>query len=99
MLENIILYIVNSGGTVTSKEIASRFRINDCEGNFTTRMKIKEAMRLVAVKMGIPIGADNRGYYFIETKEELDKYVSNLEQRIQGIQERIDIVKEAWRNQ
>lgn len=97
-LTNIVDYIVGAEGEkVTSDEIRDVFGITETvTGNFNTRRFIKEAMRTVALERGIPIGAGNNGYFVIEDLDALRRYVENLHRRIEGIYEKIQLVRQAW---
>lgn len=98
MKPEIIRYIVEAGGRrVTSDEIKHHFGIPETTtGNLNTRSLIKEAMREVAILMGAPIGADGKGYFLIRTQSQLEDYLKNLQHRITGIEERMELVRNAW---
>lgn len=99
-LLNIIETIVErDGGYVTSSEISDLFMIDETTTGWpVTRACIKEAMRRISVPKGIPIGANSRGYFLIKDKDALVKYTGNLQGRINGIRERIELVNRAWNN-
>jgi hypothetical protein len=98
--EQVLRYIAEAGGRrVTSDEIRDKFHINETTtGNLNTRTVIKEALRKYAIEAGIPIGADGKGYFLIATFEQIQTYRQNLRSRINGIQERINLVDAAWEN-
>jgi len=95
----ILEYIhAQKGNRVTSSDIRDRFNIKETTtGNFKTRKLIKMAMREFASIIGVPIGADQHGYFLIQTEAEVLSYVHNLNGRIGGIQERITLVMKAWK--
>lgn len=58
-----------------------------------TRDLISDAI----VNHKIPIGSTPRaGYFLINTEEELDEAVNNLQQRIRGLQDRIKGLRRGW---
>lgn len=98
ILTNIIDLIEDAEGErLTSDEIRDTFKIEETTtGNYNTRRLVKDAMREIGVKKGIPIGADSTGYFLITKQIQLTKYIANLEGRIKGIRERQDLVLKAW---
>lgn len=76
-----------------SDVIADYFLISDRKTQAPLRSVIKEA-----IEAGHVIGSCPKGYYIIETIEELDEYIGSLESRIAGIQKRIDELKNGWIN-
>ena len=44
----------------------------------------------------LPLAANNRGYYLINTKTEYDEYIKNLDSRIAGIEERKKIITDNY---
>lgn len=94
----ILEYIhAQKGNRVTSDEIRDRFNIKETTtGNFKTRKLIKSALREFGTTIGVPIGAERAGYFLIKSEQEVLEYVQNLNGRIGGIQERINLVLKAW---
>lgn len=95
--QSIIDYIIEADGLrVSSSEIREAFVIGDGTANPVTRGLIKKAMRDQSLTAGIPIGADNKGYFLIKSESDLEVYVNQLRGRIRGIAERIVLVKRSW---
>ena len=98
-LEIAILEYIHAqdGKRVTSDEIRDRFNIKESTtGNWKTRNLIKSALREFGTTIGVPIGAERAGYFLIKSEQEVLEYVHNLNGRIGGIQERINLVLKAW---
>lgn len=98
LLSNIVDTIVGADGRqISSDEIRDIFCIEEyISGNPVTRALIKEAMRKICIKKGIPIGASSRGYFLIKTQKQLFRYLDVLKGRMEGIQERCNLVSRAW---
>jgi hypothetical protein len=43
-----------------------------------------------------PIGSNSHGYFLIDSDEELDEVVNSMQSRIDGIEARIDALKNGW---
>ena len=98
-LVEIIQYIVDKDRNITSSEISSKFGIKETTtGWMNTRAIIKEAIRQYATPEGIPIGANNKGYFEITEEFEMHKYRDNLVRRIKGMEERCQLIVDAWNN-
>lgn len=74
---------------ISSQEIADILRIKDGPGTRQTRELIKK----VITKYWLPVGANEKGYYWITSAEELERYLTNLRRRIRGIENRIEAVE------
>ena len=46
---------------------------------------------------GLPLAANNRGYYLITSDSEYDEYMENLDSRIEGINQRKDIITKNYK--
>lgn len=69
---------------ITSREINEEVNL-DRVGSFpSTRAVIRE----IVLQDKIPVAGSSNGYYVIETEEELENYVENLNGRIVGLAER-----------
>ena len=77
---------------VTSEEIQQEVGISDHEGNPNTRAMIRELVE----KERLPVASCQHGYYMITTQKELRSYLDHLQNRKQGIDHRIKIVRRAW---
>ena len=76
---------------VSSRELSDKYDIDSINSFPNTRAIIREL--LVEEKM--PIGACNEGYFMIETEEEFEQYLGNLETRKLRIEDRIQAVYKA----
>lgn len=95
--EQVIRFIASrSGEPVTSHAVMHHFGLPDGEGTPKTRALIKRAMREAAIGLGMPIGADRRGYFLLHTPQEFFDYMTNLDNRVDGIRERQHICRKAW---
>lgn len=92
LIRGIIMTHRGPANAISSKDIAANLPGGDSEGRPVTRREIRE---LIAVAK-VPIGANHRGYFLIETEEQLYKYQDRLLQRIDGIVERGTDVTEAF---
>lgn len=74
---------------ITSAEIAIEIG-NDKEDDThaDTRAKILKCIK----KYNLPVLADNTGYYYASTDDELNNYINNLNKRIKAIEERREII-------
>lgn len=77
---------------ITSGELADAVGIDDSNGN----PKAREAIRVLLEERGVPVASGNCGYWLLENREQLERYLSDLDGRIQGIQERKQLVESAW---
>lgn len=78
------LEVTEYGREATSGELAVALGIPDSPGHPVTRALIVEAIR----KLGIPIGANERGFFLIKTEPELASVVQDLEARADAIRAR-----------
>lgn len=92
-LERILEDHVGPDDAITSGELSDRLDVDDGEGNPATR----EGIRILCEERGLPVAAGPKGYYVLETEEQLDEYMETLEARKQGIEERMWLVRKAWR--
>jgi hypothetical protein len=88
-----------SGDVICSHDIMVLYAIRDSVARPVTRAVVKDMMRTVAIEQGVCIGATGKGYYHIQTEQELGKYIAMLRKHIRGTEERINIVKRGWRAQ
>lgn len=90
--KEILLDHVGSDDPISSRELSGMLDDDDEVGSFPkTRFLVREIM----MEDQIPIAASNNGYYVVETEQELDDYLNQLEQRILGISERKYAVQRA----
>ena len=69
---------------ITSREINEIVDLDQVGSFPSTRAVIRD----IVLEERIPIAGSSQGYYVIETEEELENYIDNLENRITNIAER-----------
>ncbi len=74
---------------LSSEWIAFHLGIQDGPGHPKTRKIVKEAIR----EFWLPVGATEKGYYWLTTEEELERYLASLRGRIAAIATRIKAVE------
>ena len=88
----LLLLGVGRGSEVSSAEISRRVGIPDVPGQPATRELIAQAVR----RFKLPIGANERGYFLIETPSELETYIGELKSRANAILSRAEAVERAF---
>jgi hypothetical protein len=85
---------VGEKNALPSRQLALFLGLKDDaeRGTVKTREIIAELVR-----GGMPVGASERGYFVLETEQELDDYLHDLTQRELGIRARHDNVLRAWK--
>lgn len=83
-VKDMLLDHRGKGNEITSREISDQLEKDEVGSFPSTRMMVRDIM----MEDEIPIGSNTNGYYVIETDEELDEYVANLESRMSGIADR-----------
>jgi hypothetical protein len=76
---------------ITSDEIKAHIGINDINGNLHTRKLITETIEMY----NLPVGSTTtpqKGYYWMETNEELNDCVADLDGRIAGMEQRKQMI-------
>lgn len=73
---------------ITSAQIASSLNIEEDDTHAKTRTLIRECVQ----KYNLPVAAGNRGYYLITCSNEYEDYITNLDSRIKGIEDRKEII-------
>jgi len=92
-IKTIILEHKGKKNAIPSPEIAEIIGIDAGASNVTIRSYITETMRV----FNIPIGsAGRKGYYLIETEEELRSNLYTLNSRIHNINERTLLIQKAY---
>ena len=92
-ISDILKAHVGKSNKVTSSQIADLIGIHEDATHAKTRSLIFQA----AKQYKLPLAANNRGYFLIETKAEYHEYVNNLDSRIAGIEERKRIITENYK--
>ena len=77
---------------ISSSELADRLNIETQAANPVTRETILDVIK----KTNMPIVACNKGYFVAESSAELDEYVDNLRSRRDAIDQRIELVMNAY---
>lgn len=93
-LKRILLKHKGKQNRITSAKIALQLGINEDDTHAKTRTLIFEC----AQKYKLPVAADSKGYYLITCQDEYDKYIRNLNSRIEGIENRKKIITENFNN-
>ncbi|MFK8214634.1 hypothetical protein [Haloferax volcanii] len=83
-IREIILEHRGADNPITSREINERFDLDNIGSFPSTRAVIRE----LVMEERIPIAATSQGYFLIDSEEELEEYVDNLESRVMNITER-----------
>lgn len=92
-IKEILMAHCGKCNRITSAQIASLIGISED----ATYAKTRDLILRTAKKFKLPLVADNRGYYLITTKKDLEAYIDNLDKRIAGINERKRIIAENYR--
>lgn len=87
-IKDILLQHEGENNPITSSQIAHKLRISEDDTHSITRNLILETAKLY----GLPVAATNQGYFIITTEEEYNKYMTSLNSRISGIEERKKII-------
>ena len=72
------------GNEITSACIAKMIGIDEDDTHAQTRALIKQA----AEAFNLPLSSNRNGYFIMTSEAELDSYMSNLDSRIRGIEDR-----------
>ena len=92
-IKNILEKHVGKKNSVTSAKIAESIGIKEDATHAKTRALIFEC----AQENKLPVAATNRGYFLIETQDEYNDYIKNLDDRIRCIEFRKTIVSDNYR--
>ena len=63
-----------------------------------TNEHVRDLIRDMIFNHGCLIGSDNRGYWVIETKQELQNVIDSLNSRAEEINERAVALRNNWKN-
>jgi len=77
---------------ISSKAIAIKLGVEDSEANPVMRRKIRSCIE----EEGWPVGATSQGYFWIETEDELEEYIEDLNRRAAQIRDRGEILRRAF---
>lgn len=62
-----------------------------------THVQVRSLIRDAIEKLKLPVGGGSRGYYLIKDENELKEYIKNIDNRIDEMQKRKDLVESAFR--
>ena len=88
VIRDILLSHKGKENTITSAEIARKIGIVENDTHAKARALILEC----AEKYGLPLAANNKGYYLITSQKEFTEYMNNLDSRSAGIEARKRII-------
>lgn len=91
-IAHVLFNHVGRENAVTSTDIASFLGIDESNGNPITRGHIRD----INLKTGVPIGSCGEGYFVVADRPELRDYMADLNDRIEGIRARQDMVAESF---
>lgn len=82
-IKDILLQHIGKSNAVTSKEVSKKmgFPMED------TQSVSRKAIWETAKEYGLPLVSCNKGYFIAETDDEIDEYNSNIQSRIDGMEE------------
>ena len=92
-IKDILLQHYGKRNPITSSEIANIIGVVEDDTHAKTRALIFEC----AEKYGLPLAANNKGYYIISNQQEYDEYMANLDSRSTGIEIRKRIITKNYR--
>ncbi len=94
-VKDILLRHKGRANRITSAQIANLLGIIEDDTHAGTRAIILETAEIY----GLPLAADSGGYYIIETQEEYDSYMNNLDSRQKGIERRKEIITKNYKGE
>jgi hypothetical protein len=62
-----------------------------------TEEVVRDTIKALIYDEGVPIGSCSRGYYIIETDEELEEVAGDLQNRADGCISRANQIRQNWR--
>jgi len=62
-----------------------------------THVQVRSLIRDAIEKLNLPVGGGSRGYYLIKDENELREYITNIDNRINEMQKRKDLVESAFK--
>lgn len=86
-------------GKGDARPVASIATDLDMSDSDTTKRQVREIIKGLIVDHEQPIGSCSKGYFLIETNEELEDYLDDLRQRKRGIQQRIHAIRTAYQSE
>ena len=83
------------GNEITSARIAEMLGIDEDDTHAQTRALIKRAAEV----FGLPLSSNGKGYFIMTSEAELKSYLSHLDARILGIEDRKKTMEENFRKE
>ena len=77
---------------IKAKDLEFELEFDEAPG----QRNIRKLMQYAILEHNFPIGSCNDGFYLISTHTEFNAVVTFLEGKRDGIQDRIDAIKEGW---
>jgi len=91
-----ILRSATSARPVTSEDLGNKLGLDDFEGNWKARDLISEVMRRKRQPIVARATGKARGYWIPETREEVNEYIHDLNQRALGNLGRAALLDVLW---
>ena len=91
-IKEILEKHVGRENQISSGDIGPKMGIHEDATHVQVRGLIREAIE----KLRLPIGGGNRGYYLIKDRNELRQYTESIENRINEMQKRKELIEEAF---
>lgn len=82
-IKDILLQHKGKSNAITSKEVSRKMGFPMEDTQVVSRKAIWETAR----EYGLPLVSCNRGYFIAETDDEINEYNSNIQSRIDGMEE------------
>lgn len=92
-IKEIIELHVGKENQISSGKIGPAIGIYEDATHVQVRNLIREAIE----KLKIPIGGGKRGYFLIKDENELNKYIESIDNRIDEMKKRKEMIEEAFR--
>lgn len=89
---NILINHKGSQNAITASKIAVLCGMSKTEGHSHVRKKILE----IIDEYNLPIGSNNKGYYIISNIDEYNDYITHLDNRINEMLRREDLLKRSY---
>ena len=92
-IKEILENHIGKENQISSGDIGPEIDVYEDATHVQVRSHIREAIE----KLKLPIGSGNRGYYLIQDEDELRQNINSLDNRINEMQRRKDLIEEAFR--
>jgi hypothetical protein len=92
-LDLLRLLQVGEANAITASSLSESLGLDDGITSETVRLELIKPM---IEENGIPIGSCSKGYFILETKEELSASVDDLNRRIRGMENRKRGLRRGW---